>query len=234
MSTVSEALDFFHVPAPFRDLIDIVSGLALIIFFQVFTKIDVLGTVRGLNLDRIEADLLFLLIGYVSGKLLFILSHVMVDLFFTIIFALSIRSFDELKDRVFSYFSNRLFGTEKRPWFYIVGPPEPTAEEMLITIKDFPSVAVEIERIDAHDRMLGEFAALSLVIAILPAQYIHFHGSHWFLIAALIFFWLSLATYRESEEKISLAYEAIKKLSRTNKPPALSSVPSEIQSSREI
>lgn len=82
METFNKTADFLKIPAIFRDFIMLVGGFGSMLFFSFLVpSYNIFSKVQTQNLSSFEKDLIILIIAYLTGRLLVLMSSIFLELF---------------------------------------------------------------------------------------------------------------------------------------------------------
>lgn len=207
MDTLAKTIDFFRIPNPYRELVDIMVGSVAILFFELFSRINVIDTVKSLEIGRLESDLAIVFIAYILGKFLFIFSTMASDLFFAVASSLRKKNFKDFRNSGKKYFEALVYNNRPN-----VSPEDMEREisvsEIAGLLQTYSGLGVEMERLVSYNRLVGSFSALAFLIGIFPPEYLNIRGSHYFLILSMVLFYLDIDSERQVAAKNYMVYKA--------------------------
>lgn len=82
MDNILKVVNSFGASYPFRDVIITIGGLGSFLFFQFLTPLNLISYIQILNLGRIEADLLILAFSFMFGRLLLVITQIIINFVF--------------------------------------------------------------------------------------------------------------------------------------------------------
>ncbi len=184
MDNLGKTLDLLKIPNPFRDVIVTIGGFSLLLFIQIYLNIDLLSRLKDLNLGRVEIDLVIVVVAFPSGKILLLLSDIVLYIIFLLI-DIPVKLFvkgESVKHQLIVLKNDWKFNWKKTLSNFLgYEPPksvsynevrnEITALEMSAAIKDHPSLASDIERSVYHGIFLRLFLSMSLIGLIFSSIY---------------------------------------------------------------
>lgn len=211
MNNLERTLDSLKISHPFRDVIVTIGGLVFLLFVQIIIEVDLLSNLQNLNFSRIETDLLIIILAFVSGKLLLLLSDFIL---YIVLFSTGAPIEILWKNWVSGWKIQRrgLLGKELptvvlySDFIDDIEVEEINVLEVAAAMKDYPPLSGDIERCEYHDIFLKIALSICFVGMIYDSM---------FYLIPFIFFLLSI--FSNNKILIDMKYEIYKGIVKSNR-----------------